>query len=168
MTNGRAGLRLSRSARAFEENQKHYADVFTNGNQSYANQRDAQSDPVKLRQLNSFFFWTAWAAVTNRPGQTISYTSNFPAEPLVANSPTSGKRLFKIDERSAVTQVPVMGALSKDYIVSLVERKTVLVLIGKLSDHTKESFNRRLLRLIRWRAGALSTSRGDNGTDLHG
>src|SRR5438128_1923409 len=55
----------------------------------YAIQKNAQSDPVKLRQLNSFFFWTAWASVTNRPGNTISYTSNFPSEPLVGNVPTS-------------------------------------------------------------------------------
>lgn len=76
-------------AEAFEDNLKHYTDVFTNGNKAYAIQRNAQSDPAKLRQLTSFFFWTAWASVTNRPNQTISYTSNFPSEPLVANVPTS-------------------------------------------------------------------------------
>src|SRR5262245_51863442 len=77
-------------AQAFEENLKHYTDIFTNGNQSYAIQPGAQPDPAKLRQMVSFFFWTAWAAVTNRPNQTISYTSNFPSEPLVGNVPTSG------------------------------------------------------------------------------
>ena len=76
-------------ARAFEENLKHYSSTFTNGNSDYAIQRDAQSDPAKLRQLTSFFFWTSWASATNRPNNTISYTSNFPSEPLVANVPTS-------------------------------------------------------------------------------
>ncbi|MEP7273464.1 MAG: cbb3-type cytochrome c oxidase subunit I, partial [Acidobacteriota bacterium] len=76
-------------AEAFEENLKHYSDVFSNGNENYAIQRNAQSDPTRLRQLNSFFFWTSWASVTNRPNQTISYTSNFPSEPLVGNVPTS-------------------------------------------------------------------------------
>jgi nitric oxide reductase subunit B len=76
-------------AEVFEENLKHYTDVFTNGEKNYAIQRNAQSDPAKLRLLNSFFFWTSWASVTNRPNQTISYTSNFPSEPLVANAPTS-------------------------------------------------------------------------------
>ncbi len=76
-------------AKAFEDNLKHYSDVFANGNKDYAIQRDAQSDPVKLRQLTSFFFWTAWASTANRPGNTISYTSNFPSEPLVGNVPTS-------------------------------------------------------------------------------
>src|SRR6185369_4227059 len=76
-------------AKAFEDNLKHYSDVFANGNKDYAIQRDAQSDPVKLRQLTSFFFWTAWASAANRPDNTISYTSNFPSEPLVGNVPTS-------------------------------------------------------------------------------
>jgi len=76
-------------AQAFEDNLKHYSEVFTNGNSDYAIQRDAQSDPMKLRQLNAFFFWTAWASAANRPNNTISYTSNFPSEPLVGNYPTS-------------------------------------------------------------------------------
>ncbi|HXR51901.1 MAG TPA: nitric-oxide reductase large subunit, partial [Steroidobacteraceae bacterium] len=38
--------------------------------------------------LNAFFFWTAWAAVTSRPGETITYTSNWPHEPLVGNTPS--------------------------------------------------------------------------------
>jgi nitric oxide reductase subunit B len=76
-------------ARAFEDNLKHYTDIFTNGKTTYAVQRNAQPDPAKLRQLNSFFFWTSWASATNRPNNTISYTSNFPSEPLVGNTPTS-------------------------------------------------------------------------------
>src|SRR5687768_2609530 len=76
-------------ARAFEDNLKHYTDIFANGKTAYAVQRNAQADPAKLRQLNSFFFWTSWASATNRPNDTISYTSNFPSEPLVGNVPTS-------------------------------------------------------------------------------
>ena len=76
-------------AEAFDENLKHYTSVFTDGENKYAIPRNAQPDPAKLRLLNSFFFWTSWASVTNRPDQTISYTSNFPSEPLVANVPTS-------------------------------------------------------------------------------
>ncbi|MEO7673900.1 MAG: nitric-oxide reductase large subunit [Pyrinomonadaceae bacterium] len=75
--------------RAFEANLEHYTGIFTNGSKDYAIQRNAQYDPVKLRQLNAFFFWTAWASAANRPDDTISYTSNFPPEPLVANYPTS-------------------------------------------------------------------------------
>jgi len=51
-------------ARAFEDNLKHYTEVFTNGKTVYAVQRNAQTDPAKLRQLNAFFFWTSWASAT--------------------------------------------------------------------------------------------------------
>ena len=76
-------------AMAFEENLKHYTDVFTNGSKDYAIHRNPQPDPKKLRQMASFFFWTAWASAANRPNNNISYTSNFPSEPLVGNTATS-------------------------------------------------------------------------------
>lgn len=76
-------------AKAFEENLKYYSGIFTDGSKEFAIQKGAQSDPKKLRELTSFFFWTAWASAANRPGQTISYTSNFPSEPLVGNTATS-------------------------------------------------------------------------------
>ena len=76
-------------AKAFEHNLEHYSEIFSKGNEDYAIQKGAQSDPVKLRSLNAFFFWTAWASAANRPNDTISYTSNFPSEPLVGNFPTS-------------------------------------------------------------------------------
>lgn len=62
----------------------------------------------------------------------------------------------------------VMGAGTKDCVVTLVERKTGLLLVGKLSGRTKESFNRRVLRLIRREAGAFKTVTADNGTEMHG
>lgn len=92
-TTGRITLDPVRG-RAFEDNLKHYSEVFTNGNKDYAIQQDAQSDPAKLRQLNSFFFWTAWASAANRPDNTISYTSNFPSEPLVGNVPTASSIIW--------------------------------------------------------------------------
>jgi nitric oxide reductase subunit B len=80
--------------RAFEANLAYYSDVFANGNKDFAIQKGAVSDPQKLRQMTAFFFWTSWAAETNRPDSTISYTSNFPAEPLVANVPTNNTILW--------------------------------------------------------------------------
>jgi IS30 family transposase len=62
----------------------------------------------------------------------------------------------------------VMGAGGRDCVVTLVERKTGLVLVGKLADRTKESFNRRVVRLIRRHEGAFKTVTADNGTELHG
>ena len=39
------------------------------------------------RNLTAFFFWTAWAAGTNRPGETYTYTANWPYDPLVGERP---------------------------------------------------------------------------------
>jgi IS30 family transposase len=61
----------------------------------------------------------------------------------------------------------VMGTGSKDCIVSLVERKTGLVIIGKLGDRTCESLNRRVIRLINRHDGAFVSITSDNGTEFH-
>lgn len=62
----------------------------------------------------------------------------------------------------------VMGAGSKDCIVSLVERKTGLLLIGKLEDRTTASLNRRVIRIIKRHGGRFETITSDNGTEFHG
>jgi nitric oxide reductase subunit B len=46
-----------------------------------------------MQKMNAFFFWAAWACVTERPGKDITYTSNWPGDDLVGNHPT-GKHLF--------------------------------------------------------------------------
>jgi nitric oxide reductase subunit B len=74
---------------AFAANVKHYSEVFSKGKSEYAIPSGAVTDPVKLRQLASFFFWTSWAASTNRPGDEVTYTSNWPHEELVNNRPTA-------------------------------------------------------------------------------
>lgn len=75
-------------AAAFQANLKHYSDVFTNGRSEYAIPPGAVSDPDRLKKLSAFFFWTAWAACTNRPNAEITYTHNWPYEPLVGNRAT--------------------------------------------------------------------------------
>ena len=77
-------------AEAFEANVAHYSDVFSNGREEYAIPSGAITDAANLRKLGAFFFWTSWAASTNRPGDDITYTSNWPHEPLVGNRPTGG------------------------------------------------------------------------------
>jgi nitric oxide reductase subunit B len=75
-------------ARAFNANAAHYADVFSNGRSDYAIPRGALKDPAKLRTMSAFFFWTSWAASTQRPGEVVTYTGNWPHEPLVGNRAT--------------------------------------------------------------------------------
>lgn len=75
-------------AEAFQANLAHYSNVFAQGETDYAIPAGAVTDESRLRQLSAFFFWTSWAASTNRPGDHISYTNNWPYEPLVGNRPT--------------------------------------------------------------------------------
>jgi IS30 family transposase len=62
----------------------------------------------------------------------------------------------------------VMGSGSKDCVLTLVERKTGLVLIGKLKDRTTESLNRRVIRLTGRHGARFETVTADNGTEFHG
>jgi nitric oxide reductase subunit B len=73
---------------AFESNLQYYAGLFMHGNSSMAIPRGTLVDSTSARQLASFFFWTSWAASTNRPNNDITYTSNWPHEPLIGNVPT--------------------------------------------------------------------------------
>ena len=74
----------------------HYQKLFGNDpgtaelREAYAMKNDTVPDPENRRALSAFFWWTAWAAVTERPGSNITYTNNWPSEPLVGNrAPTS-------------------------------------------------------------------------------
>lgn len=75
-------------ARAFASNLAHYSEVFSEGNSDYAIPAGAVTDPDRLHKLSAFFFWTSWAASTNRPDDVTSFTNNWPHEQLVGNRPT--------------------------------------------------------------------------------
>ena len=81
-------------AEAIASNTLFYSGLFTNNpamahlRNAYALPENSLKDPERVRQLNAFFFWISWACVTQRPGQEISYTNNWPAEELVGNRPT--------------------------------------------------------------------------------
>ncbi len=87
-------------AEAIADNSNYYSGLFTN-NPALANLRDAYSipenslkDPERVRVMNAFFFWISWACVTERPGQAITYTNNWPSEELVGNHPTGALLLW--------------------------------------------------------------------------
>lgn len=61
----------------------------------------------------------------------------------------------------------VMGHGSRDCIVTLLERKTGFVQIGKLKDRTADSLNQRTLSLIDKLPYAFKTITADNGTEFH-
>lgn len=65
------------------------------------------SDSEEIRQLSAFFAWTAWASVASRPGETYSYTNNFPYDPSVGNTLTSDAILW-----SALSIVALLAGLA--------------------------------------------------------
>jgi nitric oxide reductase subunit B len=75
-------------ARAFDANERYYTTLFRDGRSEYAIPAGTLIDGARARQLSAFIFWTAWAASTNRPNETVTYTSNWPHEPFIANRPT--------------------------------------------------------------------------------
>lgn len=46
--------------------------------------------------LTAFFFWTSWCTVTNRPNDDISYTNNWPHDPLVGNTPSASVLMWSL------------------------------------------------------------------------
>jgi nitric oxide reductase subunit B len=75
-------------AEAIRDNIAHYTEVFRKGNPDYAIPANTVSSDERVRQLSAFVFWTSWSAVTNRVGDDVSYTNNWPYEPLVNNRPS--------------------------------------------------------------------------------
>jgi len=77
--------------------------------EDYALQAVPLPDVARRQALTSFFFWTAWACATERPGQHVTYTNNWPHEPLVANVPSGANVLWSI--LSITLLVAAIGAL---------------------------------------------------------
>jgi len=82
---------------AFRDLNVHYTRVFTDS--TYPDKFSAFvdnfiTDPADLRALTAYFFWGGWASAANRPGETYSYTQNWPYDPEAANTPTSPVMLW--------------------------------------------------------------------------
>jgi len=63
----------------------------------YALHPNALPNEEDRTALAAFFFWAAWSAVTDRPDQPgVSYTNNWPHEPLVGNTPTAANGIWSV------------------------------------------------------------------------
>ncbi|MBA5638418.1 nitric-oxide reductase large subunit [Duganella sp. LX20W] len=63
----------------------------------YAMNANSLPDHDDLQALPAFIFWSSWAAGTDRPGATLlSYTSNWPSEPLINNRPTATAGIWSV------------------------------------------------------------------------
>ena len=94
------GILSELRAEAIASNSKFYGGLFTNDpalaglRNSYSIPENSLKDPNRVPLLNNFFFWISWACVTERPGQAITYTNNWPAEELVGNKPSGSLLLW--------------------------------------------------------------------------
>ncbi|MCY7338909.1 MAG: nitric-oxide reductase large subunit [Sphingomonas bacterium] len=80
-------------AQAIRSVSRHYESLFGNDpatatlRENYAMKNDTIPEAAHRRAMSAFFWWTAWAATTERPGSQITYTNNWPSEPAVGNRP---------------------------------------------------------------------------------
>jgi nitric oxide reductase subunit B len=87
-------------AMAHGEVTAHYDALFGNDpeleslREAYAMKDDTVPDAENRRALGAFIAWTAWAAATERPGSRITYTNNWPSEPLIGNRPPASTFLW--------------------------------------------------------------------------
>jgi len=90
-------------SKAYERSIEYWRDYFTLGlapglPKNYISNKDDQ------KALTAFFAWAAWAAVTNRPGESFTYTNNFPYDPLAGNYPSADAYLW-----SAISLIFIIG-----------------------------------------------------------
>jgi nitric oxide reductase subunit B len=85
---------------AILDNCKYYSGLFMNNpaldkeRTEYSIPANSIKDSVRMHEMNAFFFWAAWACVTNRPGSAITYTNNWPPDATVGNIPSAGIMLW--------------------------------------------------------------------------
>ncbi|MFV8250023.1 nitric-oxide reductase large subunit [Bdellovibrio bacteriovorus] len=104
---------------AMDANNAHYRSLFMddpelkNLREAYAIPANSIRDQDRMRQMNAFFFWASWAAVTERPGHSITYTNNWPPDKLIGNEPTGSMLLWT--GFSVIILLAGVGALALYY-----------------------------------------------------
>ena len=108
-------------AEAIKEVQAHFTRLYVGeGDAALALRRDyafslhAFLTPSEAHDLSAFYFWTSWSATTNRPDNTITYTSNWPHELLVGNQPTTATLMWSLV--SVILLLAGIGALVWYYV----------------------------------------------------
>jgi nitric oxide reductase subunit B len=70
---------------ALEKIRAYWNDVFEKGDAHHGFLPGTVATAEQRRDIADFFFWTAWAAGTPRPGLTYTYTNNWPPDRTVGN-----------------------------------------------------------------------------------
>ena len=91
-----------RRAQAVEQTAAYYAALFSddpalkNTRIAYAMKDNTLPGAEARQKMAYFFFWTAWAAATERSEGAVTYTNNWPHEPLIDNQPSSENILWSM------------------------------------------------------------------------
>ena len=88
--------RAAAVAKVAEHYKSLYGDdpALANLRDSYAMRTNTVDGADRRDDLTAFFFWAAWACVTERPGSDITYSNNWPPDALVGNRPTGALILW--------------------------------------------------------------------------
>ena len=82
---------------AFQDLYDHYTKMFTDPTYYEAYEPSGLiSDPDDLRDLTAFFYWGGWVSAADRPGETYSYTHNWPGDKDAGNSPTAATFFWSV------------------------------------------------------------------------
>ena len=109
-------------AAAMEKVAAHYVDLFGNDpataelREAYAMRNNTVPDAEHRRLMTGFFWWAAWSSITERPGQTITYTANWPHDELVGNTPPSNLLIWSVF--SVLFLIAGIGLLGWHYAVN--------------------------------------------------
>tara|TARA_B100000745_G_scaffold89947_1_gene56518 strand:+ start:418 stop:2700 length:2283 start_codon:yes stop_codon:yes gene_type:complete len=92
----------SRRFEAIQQTAAYYSALFSDApelqgtRESYAMKENTLPDAKRREVLTHFFFWTAWAAATERTPNEATYTNNWPHEPLIDNKPTAENMVWSV------------------------------------------------------------------------
>jgi len=111
---------------AWGQLQEHYSSVFTDPNYPEKFGRDQYiSDPDEIKALSAFFYWGGWVCGADRPGETYSYTHNWPYDPEAGNFATSETVLW--------SAISVLGLFAGTMLV--------LYVYGQMKELPGDPFN---------------------------
>ena len=109
---------------AYKNNVKYYSGLFMN-DPALSGTRTAYAIPPntiktqdRMNKMCAFYFWAAWACITKRPGQDITYTNNWPPDEMIGNKPGSCfnamDRLQRYDAFSRYRFAGLLSCFSKE------------------------------------------------------
>lgn len=91
-----------RRAKAIEQVSVYYDKLYGSdpelrgSRESFAMKEDTLPRAERRADLAKFYFWTAWAAATERPDSEVTYTNNWPHEPLIDNGPSTNNVIWSV------------------------------------------------------------------------